>query len=402
MSALLQPFYLRLFHQAQWHVIATALSFFALGLSTAAWAPLIPLVQQHLQISHAQFGVLLLGAGVGSMIAMPIAGRLAHRFGCKPVIASLLIAFMLILPSLAFSPHVVALAIALVAFGACAGALGVSVNLQAVQVETQQAKTLMSMFHGVCSLGGLTGVLLMSTLLSMGLSVVLSVLLVCSLLFIIFLLAVPFCLTQHSDETQQKQSTAQKQRPSFAILCVGVICFIAFLSEGAAMDWSGIYLTEQFKVQATQAGFAYTCFAALMVIGRFAGHWIVQQIGENTTILLSAICAGIGLMIVVFAPAWYVVLMGYALLGLGSANIVPLMFSRAGRQQQLPKHIALSYVSVFAYSGSLLGPALVGFGGQLMGLDHVFFIVAIALILISVFNQWSVSKDMVLETETPA
>lgn len=105
--------------------------------------------------------------------------------------------------------------------------------------------------------------------------------------------AVPFCLkaeaapeATESEDTTQK--VAHKPRPTFAILCMGLICFIAFLSEGAAMDWSGIYLNTQFKVQASQAGLAYSCFAALMVAGRLSGHLIIRFFGEKNTILYSA------------------------------------------------------------------------------------------------------------------
>lgn len=409
MYAPLLPASLRALSRSHWQRIATALCFFALGFSTAAWAPLIPLVQQRLNLSHSDFGVLLLAAGVGSMIAMPLAGRMAHRYGCRSVIATVLAAFVVILPALAFSPTKLLLAAALFCFGASAGALGVSVNLQAIKLESQQRKSMMSLFHGVCSLGGLAGVLGMTSMLAFGLALPVSVLVISMSILLIMLLAVPFCLkaeaaaeTAASEDSTQK--AAQKPRPTFAILCIGLICFIAFLSEGAAMDWSGIYLNTQFKVQASQAGLAYSCFAALMVAGRLSGHLIIRFFGEKNTILYSAALAGLGLLTVVFAPVWYVALIGYAILGLGSANIVPLMFSRAGRQTELPKHIALSYVSVFAYTGSLLGPALVGFGSEIMGLSQVFFIIAVGLISITVLNQLTSAPATVAEAEkqTPA
>ncbi|WP_347454939.1 MFS transporter [Acinetobacter thermotolerans] len=402
----LLPASVRALPRSQWQRIATALCFFALGFSTAAWAPLIPLVQQRLNLSHSDFGVLLLGAGVGSMIAMPLAGRLAHRFGCRPVIATVLAAFAVILPALALSPSKGVLAAALFAFGSSAGALGVSVNLQAIKLESQQRKSMMSLFHGICSLGGLAGVLGMTTMLGLGLAVPLSALVISLSIMLVMMLAVPFCLKAEAPATETTQVSKveeEKYRPSFAILCMGLICFIAFLSEGAAMDWSGIYLNTLFKVEASQAGLAYSCFAALMVAGRLSGHLIIKFFGEKNTILYSAALAGLGLLTVVFAPVWYVALIGYAILGLGSANIVPLMFSRAGRQPNMPKHIALSYVSIFAYTGSLLGPALVGFGSEMIGLSHVFFVIAVGLIGITVLNQMSSAPATAAEkTQTPA
>ena len=151
------------------------------------------------------------------------------------------------------------------------------------------------------------------------------------------------------------------------------------------MDWSGIYLATQFNVPAAHTGLAYSFFAGLMVLGRFSGHLIIQSL-VKTTILLSALLAAAGLFMVIFAPVWQVVLTGYAILGLGSANIVPLMFS-CRPPKSMASHVALSYVSVFAYTGSLIGPALVGFGSEIIGLRLVFTVIAVALMSIVILNH---------------
>lgn len=398
-----------------WQKIATALCFFSLGFSTAAWAPLIPYAQQRLLLNHADFGLLLLCAGIGSMLAMPLAGRLANTLGCRAVLAVVLTAFLFILPALAYSPNHLMMAISLFFFGASAGALGVTVNIQAAQVEKKLAKSLMSGFHGVCSLGGLAGVLGMTTLMGFGLAPLTGAVIVSAILLLIAILAIPFSLGIEPktvlEETSSSEQSATKAAPPWAILGIGLICFVAFLSEGAAMDWSGIYLASQFNLPAAQTGLAYSFFAALMVLGRFSGHLIIQQFGEKNTILLSAILAATGLLTVVFAPVWQVVLLGYAILGLGSANIVPLMFSRAGRQKTLASHVALSYVSVFAYTGSLIGPALVGFGSEIIGLSLVFSVIAIGLFSIVILNHLTAdpkdaqaAEELIspLQNETPA
>ncbi|WP_218209319.1 MFS transporter [Acinetobacter sp. F9] len=398
-----------------WQKIATALCFFSLGFSTAAWAPLIPYAQQRLLLNHADFGLLLLCAGIGSMLAMPLAGRLANTLGCRAVLAVVLTAFLFILPALAYSPNHLMMAISLFFFGASAGALGVTVNIQAAQVEKKLAKSLMSGFHGVCSLGGLAGVLGMTTLMGFGLAPLTGAVIVSAILLLIAILAIPFSLGIEPktvlEETSSSEQSATKAAPTWAILGIGLICFLAFLSEGAAMDWSGIYLASQFNLPAAQTGLAYSFFAALMVLGRFSGHLIIQQFGEKNTILLSAILAATGLLTVVFAPVWQVVLLGYAILGLGSANIVPLMFSRAGRQKTLASHVVLSYVSVFAYTGSLIGPALVGFGSEIIGLSLVFSVIAIGLFSIVILNHLTAdpkdaqaAEELIspLQNETPA
>lgn len=397
-----------------WQKIATALCFFSLGFSTAAWAPLIPYAQQRLLLNHADFGLLLLCAGIGSMLAMPLAGRLANALGCRAVLAVILSAFLFILPALAYSPNHLMMAISLFFFGASAGALGVTVNIQAAQIEKKLGKSLMSGFHGVCSLGGLAGVLGMTMLMGLGLAPLTGAVIVSVILLLIALFAVPLSLGAEPKTAVEETSPEQpvkKAAPTWAILGIGLICFVAFLSEGAAMDWSGIYLATEFSLPAAQTGLAYSFFAGLMVLGRFSGHLIIQQFGEKNTILLSALLAATGLLTVVFAPVWQVVLVGYAILGLGSANIVPLMFSRAGHQKTLASHVALSYVSVFAYTGSLIGPALVGFGSEIIGLSLVFSVIAIGLLSIVILNHFTAdpsevqqSEEIVapLQNETPA
>ena len=129
-----------------------------------------------------------------------------------------------------------------------------------------------------------------------------------------------------------------------------------------------------------------------MTIGRFAGHHLQRMLGEKNIIIYSAICASLGLFTVVMAPHWIVVLIGYSLLGLGSSNIVPVMFSRVGRQNVMPKAAALSCVSTMAYSGSLLGPALVGLTSEIMGLSLVFWMIAALLMLITFLNHFTQVK----------
>lgn len=391
---------------SNWQMFAAALCFFSLGFATAAWVPLIPLLQKTLLLSHTSFGMLLLGAGVGSMLAMPIAARCADRWGCRVVIACALAGLILIVPILASMNEFWLLVLSLVGFGASAGALGVTVNFQATQLEKKYKKNHMSLLHGICSLGGLLGVASMTGLLSFGVGALNSALLISLVVFLIAMLAIPFCLKKTMiSSTETENAPKKNSRINPTILGIGLICFIAFLSEGAAMDWSGIYLHDEFSVALTQTGWAYTCFAALMMIGRFSGHWIIRFLGEKQTVLCSAILAGAGLFTVVFAPIWQVVLLGYAMLGLGSANIVPLMFSFTARQKQMPSHQALATVSVLAYTGSLCGPALVGFLSEWFGLSSVFVCIALALVLIALFNPLSQSDAIqthATSEQTPA
>lgn len=375
--------------------LATRLSFFSLGFATAAWAPLIPFAQQRLNLNHADFGLLLLCMGIGSMIAMPATGALVKRWGCRPLIGLALMLLMVLLPSLTMWSSIVMMAVALFVFGSAAGCLGVAINLQAVVVEKHSLRALMSSFHGMCSLGGLTGAMLVTALLAVGLSPLMSTLSVVMILLVIGAVAIPPCLTSYEqDEKPYQETDISKKfyRPNGIILLIGMMCFIAFLSEGAAMDWGGIYLTSKYQLNPAFAGLAYTFFALSMTTGRFTGHILLKQWGEKNVVTYSAIGAAIGMVVIVTAPVWQVVVLGYALLGLGCSNIVPVMFSRVGRQNDMPKAAALSLVSTIAYTGSLSGPALIGLIGEWTGLSTVLTGVAVLLFVIALLNRFTLAK----------
>lgn len=376
--------------------LSTRFSFFGLGFATAAWAPLIPFAQQRLHFNHADFGLLLLCGGLGAMLAMPATGKIVQRIGCRVPIGFALLLLAVLLPSLSLLSTPLMMAITLFLFGTAAGSLGVALNIQAVVVEKNSLKSLMSGFHGMASLGGLAGVLTITALLALSISSVISAFAVSLLLVIIVFLSVPYNIKAVENtllEASSKVKKSIRQRlPQPLIILIGITCFIIFMTEGAAMDWSGIYLTQQYGVNAAFAGLAYTFFAIAMTTGRFTGHYLIRYFGEKKLLTFSAICATLGLVLVSIAPHWWLVLVGYTLVGTGCSNIVPIMFSRAGRQTVMPSAVALSCVSTLAYTGILVGPALIGMIGELIGLKTVFMALSGLLLLIVALNRFTYVK----------
>ena len=376
--------------------LSTRFSFFSLGLATAAWAPLIPFAQQRLHFNHADFGLLLLCSGLGAMLAMPATGKIVQRVGCRVPIGFALLLLAVLLPSLSLWTTPLMMAITLFLFGTAAGSLGVALNIQAVVVEKNSLKSLMSGFHGMASLGGLAGVLTITALLALSISAVMSAFAVSLLLVIIVFLSVPYSIKAVENTSLEASSKVKKsirQRlPQPLIILIGIACFIIFMVEGAAMDWSGIYLTQQYGVNTAFAGLAYTFFAIAMTTGRFTGHYLIRYFGEKKLLTYSAICATLGLALVSIVPYWWLVLVGYTLVGTGCSNIVPIMFSRAGRQTVMPSAVALSCVSTMAYTGILVGPAFIGMVSELIGLSTVFMALSGLLLLIVALNRFTYVK----------
>ncbi len=364
--------------------VATRSMFFAAGFITAAWAAIIPFVKTNVQISDGVMGLLLLSLGIGALVGMPAAGFYTSKYGCKRVLLISVLGFSLLFPTLLFANSIVTLSMLLVCFGMCLGITDCTMNIQAVIVEKEANKPLMSGFHGFYSLGGMTGAIVLTSILSAGLAVSLACLL--TSLFVLLLLTI--------NKSGLRSDTSQEQGPYFAIpkgpvFFIGVVCFVFFLSEGTVLDWSGIFLSEYRNIPATSAGMGVACFSVTMTIGRLLGDKAVSIIGAKRMIVLGSSVAIIGFLVSLSFNHWQSALVGYALIGIGCSNIVPIMFSATGKQTAMPESLAVTAVSTLGYVGVLAGPALVGFGAELYGLITALYVI-VGLIFIAVLLSFKI------------
>ena len=354
---------------------STRLAFFIAGVGVAAWAPLVPYAKARAGLDDGTLGLLLLCLGVGSIIAMPVAGALAARFGCRRVLTVGTLLIALSLPLLATVSGMAALVATLFVFGAGLGAVDSTANLQAVIVERASGKTMMSGFHGLFSLGGILGAAGVAALLGLGLSPLGATLAVVVLILAALIKAAPHLLTQRM----------QSPGPAFAVphgvvLFIGVLCFIVFLAEGAMLDWSAVYLTAERGLDTAYAGLGYAAFALTMTVGRLTGDAIVRRVGAKRVIVWGGLTAAAGLALATLVPAWEAALIGYALVGAGCSNIVPVLYTAVGKQTLMPESIAIPAITTLGYTGILAGPALIGFIAHGSSLNLAFMLVALLLL----------------------
>lgn len=362
--------------------LSTRIAFFIMGFGNAAWAPLVPFAKARTGLNEGQLGLLLLCLGAGSIIAMPLAGTLAVRFGCRRVliIASGLIC--LTLPLLATVSNPALLVSALFVFGAGIGSADCVVNIQAVIVERASGRSLMSGFHGMFSVGGIVGAGGVSALLSLGTSPLVTTVCVVLGIVVALLYAAPHFLPYGG----------VNDGPAFAIphgivLVIGILCFIVFLTEGSILDWSAVFLSTERGLDPSRAGLGYTVFSFTMMLGRFTGDAVVHWIGSIRVLTLGGLCAAAGLILATLVPNWQTALVGYALVGAGCSNIVPVLYSAAGRQTVMPEHIAIPAITTIGYAGILAGPALIGFIAQATSLSLAFLVLAALLIGVAVSGR---------------
>ena len=358
--------------------MSTRIAFFIAGIGIAAWAPLVPYAKARAGLDEGTLGVLLLSLGVGSILAMPIAGALASRFGCRRVLSGGTLLICLALPLLATVSTVPLLIASLFLFGAGLGTVDSTVNLQAVIVERASGKTMMSGFHGLFSLGGIVGAAGVSALLGLGMSPLGAMAVVIVFVLVSLLKAAPHWLPYGSDS-----SGPAFAMPHGVVLFIGCLCFIVFLAEGAVLDWSAVFLTAERHVDSAYAGLGYAAFALTMTAGRLTGDAIVHKVGAKRVIVLGGLTAAAGLLLATLAPAWQAALIGYALVGAGCSNIVPVLYTAVGKQKVMPENIAVPAITTLGYAGILAGPAMIGFIAHGSSLSVAFGLIALLLLAVA-------------------
>lgn len=359
--------------------MSTRIAFFIAGFGIAAWAPLVPYAKARAGLDEGTLGLLLLSLGVGSILAMPLAGVLATRFGCRRVLTGGTLLICLALPLLATVSTVPLLIAALFLFGAGLGTVDSTTNLQAVIVERASGKTMMSGFHGMFSLGGIVGAGGVSALLGLGISPQGAMAVVIVMLLAALFKAAPHLLTYGSESTGPAFAV-----PHGIVLFIGGMCFIVFLAEGAALDWSAVFLAQERGIDTAYAGLGYAAFALTMTIGRLTGDRIVRRLGATRVIVFGGLTAAAGLFLATFAPSWEAALVGYALLGVGCSNIVPVLYTAVGKQTVMPESIAVPAITTLGYAGILAGPAVIGFVAHASSLSFAFGLMAVLLVAVAI------------------
>ncbi|RRV07365.1 MFS transporter [Pseudomonas sp. v388] len=358
---------------------STRIAFFIAGFSIASWAPMVPYAKARVGLDDGTLGMLLLCLGVGSIISMPMAGALAAKYGCRRLLVASTVLICLCLPLLATVSSLPLLVATLFIFGAGMGGVDCTANVQAVIVEKASGKTMMSGFHGLFSLGGIVGAAGVSGLLALGMSPWVAMCVVVVLTLLALAKATPGLLPYGS----------ASDGPAFAIpygvvLFIGLLCFTVFLAEGAMLDWSAVFLSSLRGVDTAYAGLGYAVFAVTMTLGRLFGDAIVHRVGSTRVIILGGLCAAAGLAIATLVPAWEAALLGYALVGAGCSNIVPVCYSAAGRQKTMPESVAIPAITTVGYAGILVGPAAIGFVAHISSLEVAFMIVAVMLLGVAI------------------
>ncbi|NWC96046.1 MULTISPECIES: MFS transporter [unclassified Pseudomonas] len=356
---------------------AYRLTFLLSGLCMGAWAPLVPYARSRAGVDDGALGILLLCLGLGSLVMMPLAGILNARKGCRFTMHIGITLVFLTLPLLATTHSFIGLMCALTIFGAGCGAVDVTMNVQGVMVERATGRSLMSGFHGLFSLGTIVSAAGITGLLWLGATPLLASSAVMAALAAFVLSYGRQMLGRSGDE-----GAPIFVRPTRKVLVLGVLCLFAFLAEGAILDWSAVFLTQVREVEPAIAGLGYACFAVMMALGRLSGDRILLRLGARVVLVGGGLIVILGFLTVVLATNWRVNLVGFAVIGIGLANIAPVYLSLAGAQKTMPGELAIAAATSLGYLGILMGPAVIGLFAHATNLSWALLAVASLMVAI--------------------
>jgi MFS family permease len=367
---------------------AVSALFFVNGYVVGNWAPRIPSFKADHGIDEAVLGLMILAFGVGSLLTMPLVGMAISRQGSRRIACAMGLTLAPVLLLLTLAPGPWTAAAVLVILGGLVGGMDVAINANAVAVERRMGRAIMSSCHAWWSLGALvgaaTGGVLIGrvgvfghalTVLAVGLAIVVA----CA------------AVVLHDAPAQGGRAAAgaKAKAPLRAILLpliVGATALFSMIPEGAVLDWSALYLQQELGASVETAGFAFAAFSATMAVMRFSGDPIRDRLGAVLTLRLSTLVAGSGMLVAAFADSALGAAAGFALAGLGIANMVPIAFSAAGNLPGLANGVGISIVSFMGYSGLLFAPSLIGFIAKHTGLGPIFAALPLLYIAVLAFS----------------
>jgi predicted MFS family arabinose efflux permease len=352
---------------------ATAVVFAVHGCVTGSFAARVPWIAAHVGVDVGHLGLALLMPGLGALVAMPFSGRLAHRFAFRPLVAATIAAWCasLVLPALPTS--LLALCLVLLVFGATAGLADMAMNAQGVLVERRIGRSVMSGLHGCWSAGVLAGSAVSALASHAGVDARAQFTVAALVLAAVAALASRLLLDDPG-------SAGTAAPPAFAlptreVLLIGLVGLCAVFGEQAGTDWSAVFIRRELDGSASVAALAVSAFALTMATVRLLGDRVIRRLGPVRTIRVSGLCAAAGAVIVVVAPGLAVGLVGFALLGIGVAVVVPLVFAAAGRVGPHPAR-SVAGVAGVAYGSGLVAPGAIGGIASLSSLTTSFCVVA--------------------------
>lgn len=357
--------------------LAVTLLFCINGFVSGSWAVQITQLISRFHITDRVIGHLILIVGFGALFMMPLSGLLISKYGLQRFVRIFAIAASVALIPIGLISNLYLLIPALFFLGAMIGAMDVSMNSNAVVVEKVLSRAILSSCHCFWSLGlflaGLFGGYLVEKFGFLIHSVLISI-----ISLVITLLVCPFIFKEAPVKTNQTNSKKRLPR-SYKIYVIGIMALLAMIPECSVVDWSARYLIKDLNATTKTASLAFACFAITMAIFRLMGDVIRNRFSTVFVVRTSSMLAAIGFFVAAMVSHPYYAIIAFAVVGIGIANLVPIAFSAAGNQPDIPTSTGMSIVTSIGYLGTLMAPAPIGYVAELIGFPIVYITMSVML-----------------------
>lgn len=393
------------------------IAFLIAGFCVAAWAPMIPYIKDRFALNENDLGLLLLCMGIGSFVSMPTSGYFSSRFGCRAPIYFAAFAVAACLALIPFVTSIYLLAAILFIMGTNSVILDVVANINAALVEQRTELNVMSGLHGLYSVGGFTGSLSVTFLLSINFPFAFTGIYAAAILVVLMITGGRHLFTTvHLPDTGASDGAAAAPADGAAgqagasaraaapkggvmrhythptVLLIGLMCFIMFMTEGSMLDWSGVFLNSERGVSLEHAGYGFAAFTITMTIFRLTGDRIVSALGRGRVIIFGTLFIVAGYLTAIVIPYPAAAFAGFALIGVGASNVVPQLVSITARIKEVPPHISVTVVNAVGFSGVLIGPAVIGFMAHHITLPYTYAVQAAGVLCVTIMAIMLIKK----------
>ncbi len=362
--------------------VSLSVFFFLSGFSFSSWAARIPTIKTALDLNEAELGSVLLTMPISSLIGLPLSGWLVSKFDSRTplTVAMVLHAFSLV--CIGFAQTTLGLITALFLFSLTMRIFNIAVNTQALTLQKQFDRKINGSFHGLWSTGGIVGVGFTTLLVSLDVTIVPHLISVAAAVMLTTIFMSRFLLRNDRSTSGNKIAFG---KPDPYILYLGLLVFFAAVCEGGMFDWSGIYFQQVVKEDVFTSG--YLIFMAFMALSRFVSDRIIDRIGMANTYVLSAAFIFLGIGLAILFPSFWPAMVGFSLVGFGTASVIPMTYTLAGASKKYSPAIAISLIVTFGIVGMLMGPPLIGYLAHAFSLKIAFMTFALAGIMLIPISQ---------------
>ena len=364
--------------------LACMFYFMAPGLAYGLVTSRMPALKNMTGATEGELGIILLCFGLSALIGLAFAPRLIAKISAKTTLLASSLACMVFVVLVSFSSSVWFFGIAMALLGICMGLCDVTMNVQGVEVERAYKKSSMNILHAGYNIGAAAaacaGSIFAATNFGVWVNFVLPVAIMAGMLW----WAEPRLVTENLEKPERSESSPlvsvePKKRLPFLVWVCGLLCVCCYVSEGSVGEWGSLYLHQKKAAPESIAALVFAGFSICSLMCRLVADRLRNNFGDFLVSTAGATLALAGMLTVLSSSSWSICLIGYAMMGLGQAPIVPIAFSRAGAIKGVSTARATSLVSLLAYAGLLFAPPAFGLSAEHFGLHTALCAVPVLL-----------------------